>query len=506
MEKIKNFWNKVKPIIIILLSIWVTFAMNMNMDKNTAIRYSFTGNTIFGVIFFVLTYWLLKKIASIENKRLKICCAILAVGLATFEIVGSSIDTYLDLSGILESRITLMKSIIKWSGYVIILYGVIANIFAELEKKEFFQGKCKWFTNNKRSFFIVWGIIFVAWIPYFLNYYPGVITPDSMVQICQSLGIYNLTNHHPVAHTLIIGIAMNIGKILENYNLGVAIYSIAQMIVVSGIFSFAIYYMAKRQVDYRFRILTLLFYAFYPINALYSITMWKDIPFAISMLIFTIMMTEIATNKENFMNSKYKNVLLVISMLLVIFFRNNGIYVILLTLPCLFILARQYWKKLIVISCIVLATYMIWKGPIFSIFNIEEGSSREALSIPLQQFARVSKYHSDTLTDEERWRIYKYLPTDTLAQEYTPKISDPVKNHFSNEAFAEDKVGFVKLWVKLALKYPRATVESFLCNNYGYWYPEAIHWVVGIEVFETTNEKELVLQLKDKPILDLKGL
>ena len=327
-----------------------------------------------------------------------------------------------------------------------------------------------------------------------------------MGQICQSLGISNLTNHHPVFHTFFISIAMNIGKIFGNYNLGVAIYSMAQMIVESGIFSFAVYYMAKRGIDSKFRMLTVLFYAFYPVNALYSITMWKDIPFAIAMLIFTIMMTEIAINQKYFMKSRYKNILLIISMILVILFRNNGIYVVILTIPSLFIFTKKYYKKIIAISCIVLATYMIWKGPVFSLLNIKPGSSREALSIPLQQFARITKNHSDTLTEDEKMRIYKYLPTDNLAGVYTPKISDPVKSNFSDKGFAEDKVGLVKLYFELAIKYPRATTEAFLCNNFGYWYPEAIHWVVGREVFETTQEKELALELKNTPIMKLEEL
>lgn len=506
MKTVKKLFVKIKPIFVVMLSIFVTFAINMNWDKNIDIRYSFSGNSILYVIFFILICCMLTKTSNINNKRLKICCILLATLFASFEVVGNSINTYLDLSGIVESKITIIKTIIKFIGYLIVIYGILTNIFIWLENKEFFRGKNKWFTDNKRTFLWVWLLIFLAWIPYFLNYYPGVITADSMGQICQGLGISTMTNHHPVFHTFLISIAMNIGKLLGNYNLGVAIYSVAQMITVSGIFSFSIYYMAKRGVDSKFRILTLLFYAFYPVNALYSITMWKDIPFAVVMLIFTIMMTEIAINQEHFMKSKRRNVLLIISMLLVILFRNNGFYVILLTIPCLFIFARKYYKKILVISCIVLVTYMIWKGPLFSILNIKQGSSREALSIPLQQFARISRNHSDTLTDDEKWRIYKYLPTDNLAEVYTPKISDPVKNNFSNEAFAEDKIGLIKLYFKLAIKYPRATIESFLCNNFGYWYPEAIHWVVGREVFKTTQEKELALDLKSTPIVKLESL
>lgn len=506
MEKIKKLYTKSKPIITVLLSIFVTFAMNMNWDKNIAIRYSFTGNSILWVMFFVLIYWLLNKISNEKNTRLKIYCIILAIILATFEVVGHSIDIYLNLSGILETRITIIKSLIKWFGYLIMIYGILVNLCIKLENTDFSKGNVKWFTKNKRTFFWIWGFIFFAWMPYFFNYYPGVISPDSMSQICQSLGIIDVTNHHPVFHTFFISIAMNMGKLLENYNIGVAIYSLVQMLVASGIFSFAIYYMSKRGVDYRFRILAVLFYAFYPVNALYNITMWKDIPFAVAMLVFTIMMTEIAINKECFMKSRVKNVLLAISMLLVVLFRNNGFYVILLTIPCLFIFAMKHYKKLIVISGIVLITYFIWKGPVFSLLNIKPGSSREALSIPLQQFARITKNHSETLTEDEKWRIYKYLPTDNLAELYTPKISDPVKNYFSNEGFEEDKMGLIKLYTKLAIKYPKATIESFLCNNFGYWYPEAIHWVVGREVMETTAEKEKELDLKNTPIIELEGL
>ena len=501
---IKGTRKHVKTIIIILISIFVTFAMNMNMDFNTAINYSFTGNSILWIIFFIMTYWLLNNILEIKNKRLYICCIVLAVIFASFEVIGNSIDTYLNLDGILANNIAIFKSLIKWLGYLIIIFAILVKVYVILDKKEFFRGSIKCFTNNKRTFFITWGIIFIAWIPYFLNYFPGIISMDSMSQIMQSLSLKNLSNHHPILHTVFIGICMNIGKILGNYNIGVAIYSLIQMLVTSAIFSFTIYYMSKRNVDIKIRILTLLFYAFYPVNALYSITMWKDIPFAVAMLIFTMMMTEIAVNKEHFLKSKLKNVLLVISMILVILFRNNGLYVVILTIPFMFIFARQYYKKLIVITVVVIAFYGLWKGPIFTIFDIDEGSVREALSIPLQQFARMSK--NENLTDDERWRIYKYLPVDNLGELYYPTISDQVKNNFDDKAFAEDKIGFIKLWVKLCLKYPKSAIESFLCNSYGYWYPETINWVVSREIYQSNLESEQALELKTTPVIKIESL
>ena len=64
MEKV---YEKLRPIIMVLLSIFVTLAININMDFNTAIEYSFTGNSILCVIFFVFTYWALSKISQEKN-------------------------------------------------------------------------------------------------------------------------------------------------------------------------------------------------------------------------------------------------------------------------------------------------------------------------------------------------------------------------------------------------------------------------------------------------------
>ena len=129
-EKLKYL----KPFLIAIISIFVTFSLNMNMDYNIALNYSFSGNSILYVIFFIMTYWLLKRLLEIKNKRLYIIAGILAIVFASFEIVGNSIDTYLNLDGILANNIAITKSIIKWIGYAIIIFGVIGNIFNVLEE------------------------------------------------------------------------------------------------------------------------------------------------------------------------------------------------------------------------------------------------------------------------------------------------------------------------------------------------------------------------------------
>ena len=54
----------------------------------------------------------------------------------------------------------------------------------------------------------------------------------------------------------------------------------------------------------------------------------------------------------------------------------------------------------------------------YSSENIEQGSTREALSIPLQQFARLMVYKQDELTEEQKNKIRQYLPIEDFEKLY----------------------------------------------------------------------------------------
>lgn len=492
MSKYKQIFEK---ILIVIMSFVSVISINLNLDINLGLIESLAGNSIVYIILFLVFMYIYNKIIEVKEKRLLICAIILSVILALFEVIGYSINTYMDLSGIILTKTTCLKSIIKALGYICMFYAFIVIIYKKIIPR-IPQGKNE--QVKKRNLFIIWGIIFIAWIPYFLKYYPGITTPDSMDQIYQTQAINILTNHHPIFHTFFIGIAINIGKFFGNYNVGVAIYSISQMLVLSFVFALAVYYLLKQNINKIIAVGILLFYAIYPVFGMYSITMWKDIPFAAVMLLFSILLLEIGIKKEEFWASKRKIAIFVLTIILVILFRNNGIYVVLMTIPFLIILNKKHIKKVVLVSTIAIIFYIILTGPIFSILDIKKGSIREALSVPLQQFARISKDRGNELTEEEKNSIYNYLPVENIAQKYDPKLSDPVKSEFNDEYFSENKLEFLGLWIKLFFRFPVEWTESFLCNNYGYWYPEAQNWVVSRVIAD--NE----LNIKNSEILNIK--
>ena len=97
----------------------------------------------------------------------------------------------------------------------------------------------------------------------------------------------------------------------------------------------------------------------------------------------------------------------------------------------------------------------------------------------MQQIARTVSDHEGTLTSKEKNEISKFFIDDNIGKIYNPTLSDPVKSNFDDEYFEENKIDFIKLWIGLFFKHPLTYAESFLCNSYGYWYPEASNWVVA---------------------------
>ena len=219
---------------------------------------------------------------------------------------------------------------------------VIRNIPNAIKKIENIK-EYKLFTANKRSIVFIAIIIFMAYVPYILNYYPGSVLIDSVIQILQGTGAMELTNHHPVLHTQIIAICMNIGKgIFNSYQTGALIYTLIQAITTSIIFSFCLYYMAKKKIPVLIRVGAMLFYMFCPHICFYTITMYKDTPFALSILLVTIGITELVTNTDSFMKSKFKIIFLTLAITISMFFRNNGVYANILTFPFVLIALKKY--------------------------------------------------------------------------------------------------------------------------------------------------------------------
>jgi len=478
----ENKIKKYKTFISIFFALFVALGLKLEFNRETNFMgYTSRANDMIYLIFIIgisiLLYYNLKN----RNKRLWIVSICVGIIFSICYYLGDIQNTYM-YSCVPASKKFILYSFIKLITYFIIFTNCVHLLFDKMKYLiEKFDTNKKWklFDGNIKSLLFVALIFFITYIPFFLNYYPGNVNTDSVGSILQITGEAKYTNFQPLLYTLIVGGIWNLGKAIFGSSIdGVAMCSIFQMICTSFTFSFVLYYMAKRNVGLKWRIVTFLFLILNPLNGWFVVRCEKGMLFHLSLILVIVGIIDIIDQKENFYKKKWKPVLFTIITLIMIFIRNNGIYGLVLTIPFLLLACKKVWKQNLALFGTILIMTFIIQGPIFKIFDIEYSRPGEALTVPMQQYARIVKYDNDKLTDEEKETVYKYFPvsSEKLSNDYMPWKADSTKANFSADEFVKDKGTFFKQYFKFAIKYPVQTVSSFVLNTGANYSPNFNAW------------------------------
>ena len=245
------------------------------------------------------------------------------------------------------------------------------------------------------------GVIFIGYFLYFIRFYPAIMTPDSYYVIHYANN-FILSDYHTFGHTWFFGIFFHLGKFLfHSLSKSIAFSTLVQMLCMSLIFSTSIRYFYNKGLNKKICIFLTLFFAFNPLHAHYSITLWRDIMFGGSFLLILICLYEFISSKSKIKIAYI--ILFIIGVLIMLFFRNNGIYVYLFCIP--FIIGFMKNKRIMmsIITISIACFYFVIKGPVFDYFNIEKTTSVEAFSIPLQQIARVIALDKNITAKDEKY-------------------------------------------------------------------------------------------------------
>ena len=423
------------------------------------------------------------KAVKIGSRRERNTAVVISLVFSVLFTIGNELEHKLDLSG-LFSIFGFFKLFISIIGFTALFSSLMIWLFEYLGQIDFNRIKPSkiWFTDNRRSFFTVWAVIFLCWLPYIIIFNPGFLNTDSAQEFAMGVGTVEFSAHHTIIHTLMMSAFIRLGNLLGLYSLGALLYSLTQMIIMSAIFSFALRYLAYRNAGQTVRFLVFAYFALYPVNALYSMTGWKDVIFGGLCLMLFLFIIEIFRRPKTMLFSKTKIAATCAVAILFTLFRNNAVYALVLFLPFLLLSMRKYWKRLILVAVICTITVSVFNWCAYHVFGIDKPDVGEAMSVPLQQIARTVTYHQSELTQTQTDSLSRYVLVDELPRLYNPRLSDPVKfNAFNRDAFHDNMSGFIKIWIELGIKYFGEYVESFLYNSYGYWFPDTDYWVYTYE-------------------------
>lgn len=123
-----------------------------------------------------------------------------------------------------------------------------------------------------------WIVIFLCWVPVFLAYYPAVMAYDYHRQFNEALrGFIWFNPYQPLAHTWTIWLFLNVGELFGSYQVGMACYSIFQMMVLSAACAYSITMMYKLIGKNIWTWVCAALYGIHPFFSVLSVSVTKDV-------------------------------------------------------------------------------------------------------------------------------------------------------------------------------------------------------------------------------------
>lgn len=328
-------------------------------------------------------------------------------------------------------------------------------------------------TDGTFSEIKTFGMLLVCYVPMFLIAFPGSFAYDVPFQLEQVFsGRYS--THHPLLHTLLMGMCVKLGHVLGRINLGAALYTLIQMAGLSACFSLTSASIC-RQSGARAARRSAVFFALYPLHMMMAVNATKDVLFSGLFVLTLALLRETLLAEKTDGRIVAAGVLCGAGMLLL---RNNALYALAVWILLALILLRRKALRAAMVSVLAIVLCTGVNGVMKAATQATEGDLCEMLSWPIQQMARARNLHGDLLSEAEKLAIGELMPQESWRL-YDPTISDPVKFEFDTETFLSDPGKYAKVYLSVAAKCPKAYVDALLMHTYSFWYPYGEYGVSG---------------------------
>ena len=278
------------------------------------------------------------------------------------------------------------------------------------------------------------GILMVSYLLVLLAVWPGFFSYDAEAE---SYMVFTdkYSAHHPIVHVLLLGWIMKVMyKIIPSYNAGIVAYLLLQMLVISCCFSYMICFLKRIGVRRWIINISLIFLSLFPTVSMFVCCTTKDVYFSGGLTLLTTLLLEIAKDESAFWQDQRKKWLFAIAIMLVLLFRNNGIYAFVVFLPIFVWIFRKCWRKWLPVLIGIFSFYIVLNQGMNAVFDVKPGEKAEMLCVPMQQLARIHNEDKECFTEEDLEVMYTLIP-EVILNNYNPKLADNVKVNFMEDNF-----------------------------------------------------------------------
>ena len=322
----------------------------------------------------------------------------------------------------------------------------------------------------KHPFLTLWLLNTVAYLPYYLTFFPGNCGPDTWESIRMVLGEIPWTNHHPVLFTGLLMVVIKATGFLP-LTASVGVFSFLQMVSLAAVLAYLTVRICRTKVVWPVKAFAVLMCAFHPFMGMYSVYLTKDVVFAEIMVLLCLTIYDVVKGDGEAFGRPLECVKIAVLFLLSTMLRNNGIYIAVVMAVIFLLLYRRFWKQILLVFVCVIGLFRIWYGPVFTAIGIEKQSFAEAASVPLQQVGYVL-WEGKEFDAEDMAFLEELMPTQKVKEVYQPGYTDPYKfDEEFNDEFLNENVGeFLKVWSHGLTKFLPEYIEAYLHQTAGYWH------------------------------------
>ena len=219
--------------------------------------------------------------------------------------------------------------------------------------------------QKTKSYYFWFLLSLLLAILYWIAFNPAILSYDSFQQWHQATGEYELTNWHPAFHTLLI-------KLLINIYPSPGTIAIAQIFFFSAVFASLLTFLNKQGISKYVIIAFCGIMILTPTIGLMLVNIWKDTPYSTAVLWLSLLLAKIITYPKDYTNKASFIIQLTLALVLVFFFRQNGILVYAFTsISLLVIFLRR--KTPGALWAIFASLALIWAihGPLYNKFDVQ---------------------------------------------------------------------------------------------------------------------------------------
>lgn len=304
-----------------------------------------------------------------------------------------------------------------------------------------------------------------VWSIYGVIFYPGIISWDFYAQWHEMSGNIPLSDWHPVFHTLFMRAVTRIWY-------SPAMVSLIQISTMSVLVGMAAVRLLRNGVPSRVIVTMVIFYAFFPLNGFYAVSLWKDIGYSIAFLWLNVLIVDVVFSSGRVLAQRSFQISIFLVLCCVAMMRHNGLVPAFGSLLMLLtIYHRTQLKPILILILSLAALILFFKGPFFTMLNVDVTDKNVLKAhLPIQHIGAVLNADGEIASDD-RIFLSKIMPLSYWKEAYDPRSCMPLifgkdqngatflKGEFLKKY--ENYQKFLVIWAKIALHNPYPIIQYY---------------------------------------------